>query len=74
MADISPRVNSPDQSDDRSPENVSEILSTARALSAAVETLASAIANGSGIERAEARDRFEIALTEFSEAIDDTEE
>jgi hypothetical protein len=74
MADISPKLNSPDRPNNRTPESTREILNTANALKDAVDTLATSLVRGTAIQRAEARDRFEIALTDFSQAIDQTAE
>jgi hypothetical protein len=74
MSDVSPKLNNPDHPTTRTPESDSDILNTASALKDAVETLATALVGGSGIQRAEARDRFEIALADFSQAIDQTAE
>jgi hypothetical protein len=74
VVDVSPKLNSPDHSSDESPESISDILRTANALKVAVDNLAASLAGGTGIQRAEARDHFEIALTDFSQAINETAE
>jgi hypothetical protein len=74
MSDISPKLNSPDHPNHLSPERANDILNTASALKNAIDSLATSIVRGSGIQRAAARDQFDIALTEFSQAIDQTAE
>ena len=74
MADISPKLNSSDQPNTRASESPHDVLNTANALKNAVDTLATSIDRGTAIQRAEARNQFEIALTNFSQSIEQTAE
>lgn len=74
MSDVSPKLNSLDQPRQRTARTAADVQDAAASLKRAVDDLALSIVAGSGIQRSEARDHFEIALAEFSEVIDRTAE
>jgi hypothetical protein len=74
VADVSPRSISPDRPGERSSGDADQLFGAASALKQAIDELAQELVDGSAIPRAGARDRFEIALTEFAALIDRTAE
>ena len=74
MPDVSPKLNSPDRPRGLAPEDADRLIEAASTLKQAIDDLAQEIATGTAIGRAGARDRFDIALAEFSELTDRTRE
>jgi hypothetical protein len=74
MPDVSPELNDPNRSRTLSSEDGNRLLEAAADLKQAIDDLAQEIVTGSAIGRAGARDRFDIALTEFSSLTDRTAE
>jgi hypothetical protein len=74
VADISPKLNSPDRPQGLSRDDADRLVEAASVLKQATDDLAQAIVSGRPIGRASARDRFDIALAEFSALTDRTRE
>ncbi len=70
MTDVSPRLNSPDRPRGLPTDDADRLVVAASTLKRAIDDLTQELVTGSIIERAGARDRFEIALTEFSALTD----
>ena len=74
MPDVSPKLNSPDQPRELSGDDANRLLEAATTLKQAIDDLAHEIVTGRPIGRAGARDRFDIALADFSAITDRTRE
>jgi hypothetical protein len=74
VTDVSPKLNSPDRPRGLAADDADRLIAAASGLKQAIDELTQELVTGSPIGRAGARDRFEIALTEFSELIDRTRE
>ncbi|MEA2585540.1 MAG: hypothetical protein QOF33_3625 [Thermomicrobiales bacterium] len=74
VADVSPKLNSPDRPKGLPTEDANRLIDAASGLKQAIDDLAETMVSGGIIRRDDARDRFEIALAEFSELIDRTRE
>jgi hypothetical protein len=74
MPDVSPKLNRPDRPKGLPREDALRLTDTASTLKQAVDDLTQEIVTGTAIGRAGARDRFEIALSEFAQLIDRTAE
>lgn len=74
VTDVSPKVNEPDRPRGLSAEDAGRLMEATSNLKRAIDDLAQELATGTLIGRAGSRDRFEIALAEFSAQIDRTAE
>jgi hypothetical protein len=74
MPDVSPKLNSPDRPQGLASDDASRLIEAASELKLAIDNLAQEIATGRPIGRAGARDRFDIALADFSALTDRTAE
>ena len=74
MTDVSPRLNSPERPGRLSEEDRQRLMDASAGLKRAIDDLAETLVSGGMIRRDDARDRFEMALAEFSGVIDQTAE
>jgi hypothetical protein len=74
MPDVSPKPSSAEQPRNVSSERAARLREAAAALQQAIADLTDQIVDGGRIRRDDARDRFEMALADFSALIDQTAE
>lgn len=72
MIDVSPSLTDPTQADQTANPDPAQLREAAEKLRRAIDDLTAAITGGGAIRGTDARDRFEIALADFSALLDTT--